>query len=105
LIDLLNCQPIPEEKAMLQYSDNIFSGAMPFDEALAKFQDCIANKVPVMALHVGTERQLQQRKQAPDLQAEIAELRNRVEAMEPAPKSTTLYLPSVDEARKFGKAI
>ena len=90
---------------MLQYSDNVFSGTMPFDEALAKFTDCIASKVPVMALHVGTDAELRRRREAPDLQAEIAELRNRVDAMEPPPKSETLYLLSVDEVRKFGKAI
>lgn len=90
---------------MLQYSENVFSGIMPFDEALTKFKECVANDVPVMALHIGTERELQRRKEVPDLQAEIAELRGRLDSLEPAPKTEVLYLPTVDEAKKFGKAI
>ena len=87
----------------IQYSENVFSGNMPFDEAQKKFTECIQNSVPVLALHLGTETELDRRKGKASLEAEVEELKNRLSALEPAPKSDFLHLPTAAEAKKFGK--
>lgn len=87
----------------IQYSKNVFSGNMPFDEAQEKFTECIKNGVPVMALHVGTEAELDRRKRKANIEAEIEELKNRLDALEPAPKSDFLHIPTTAETKEFGK--
>lgn len=87
----------------IQYSENVFSGNIPFEEAQKKFTECIQNGVPVMALHVGTEADLDRRKKKANLEAEIEELKARLSALEPAPKSDFLHIPTLDEAKEFGK--
>jgi len=87
----------------IQYSDNVFSGNMPFEEAQKKFTECLQNGVPVMALHVGIEAELDRRKKKANLEAEVEELKSRLNALEPAPKSDFLYIPTTAEAKEFGK--
>ena len=87
----------------IQYSENVFSGTMPFEEAQKKFTECIQNGVPVMALHVGTEAELDRRKKKANLQSEVEELKSRLNALEPAPKSDFLHIPTLAEAKEFGK--
>ena len=87
----------------IQYSENVFSGNMPFEEAQKKFTECIQNGVPVMALHVGTEADLDRRKRKANLEAEVEELKKRLNALEPSPKSDFLHIPTLTETKEFGK--
>ena len=87
----------------IQYSENVFSGNMPFDEAHAKFMQCVKTGIPVMALHVGTEAELDRRKKKADLESEIEALKVRMTELEPAPKSDFLHIPTTAEAKEFGK--
>ena len=83
----------------IQYSDNVFSGNMPFEEAKEKFLDCIENNVPVQALHYGTDEELNSRKQKADMEAELKKLKDRIDALEPAPKSDLIHMPTTAETK------
>ena len=81
----------------IQYSDNVFSGNMPFAEAHKKFMECVETGVPVMALHVGSNEELEARKKKADLAAEVEALKQRLSSLEPSPKSDLLYFPTQEE--------
>lgn len=86
----------------IQYSENVFSGNMPFPEAHKKFIECIETGVPVMALHVGREEELDRRKKKADLAAEVELLKQRLSALEPNPKSDILHFPTPEEVLSIG---
>ena len=63
---------------MIEYPENQFSEKMPINEALTKFLEDIENKIPVRALHVGTEAELENRKQEADISERIKEARQNL---------------------------
>jgi len=105
------------------YKDGSFSENMPVDEALEKFKKQlfeaqsedmlrhIDGKRP-KALHVGTEEELndlkarsfwpQEEKPESDLQAQIDELREKVELLEGS-KSSVIEIPTKEQVRQFIK--
>ena len=87
----------------IQYSYNVFSGNMPFEDAKERFFDCIKNNVPVQALHYGTEEELNHRKKKSNMKADLKKLQDRMDALEPAPRSDLIHIPTTAEAKEFGK--
>ena len=107
----------------IEYRDGSFSENMPVDEALEKFQKQLIDaqnedlrrhvegKQP-RALHIGTDEELNklktkslswippEEKQELDLQAQIDELREKVESLE-LPKSNLIEIPTKEQIRQF----
>ena len=91
----------------IQYSDTHFSDNMSFGEAKRKFEECLENGVPVQALHVGTEEELNKRKEKACLQKQFDELQGRLCELEgtvKTQKSDVLIAPTMEEIREITKA-
>lgn len=73
------------------------------DSLLTKFKD-FADAGQAVALHVGTEEWLNRRMKQRNLENEVDELKQRIDALEPA-HSDTLLIPTMDEIKTIMEKI
>ena len=89
---------------MIEFPNNEFSENMDFDEAMTKFKDFVDNDVPVKALHVGTIAELNRVRFEGGLEHRIEALEKKFKSLEPAPKSSTIIIPTDEEIAMFVNA-
>ena len=91
----------------IQYTDTVFSENMPVDKAIEKMNDLIARNIPFQALHVGTDRELTERKMdligKSELQKQIDDLKEQFERANIKPVSKLLHIPTEDQIKEFMK--
>jgi len=81
----------------IQYRDGSFSENMPFEEAMAEFEKAVLHE-EVMALFVGTEKELDYIKKKKQLEEQVADLFGRIKKLEQQPiKSSSVIIPTRDE--------
>ena len=87
----------------LQYDDTHFSENMPLDKAVKELNKRLEERLPVQALHIGTNEKLNEIKKKADLSKRLDELQSRIDDIEKPTKSELIYEPTKEEVDKFKK--
>lgn len=81
----------------IEYKDGTFSNNMPINEAFEKFIESI-DEGTAKALHVGTNRELNEVKRKKSIEDQIKDIDRRLSAVEEDPvESEVLVIPTKDE--------